>query len=211
VTTVGSKIRVHGKLHAQGDLPFATEGSATATPEGSIRLQPYKVTVAQVSVKGLMDLLKLKSAQLLNTDTVPGVRLEGNDLLLDPAPLVPPPHIAGRVTEVRIAGEQMLLVFGTKPPAGATPRRSGNYIALHGGQLRFGKLTMAEADVVLIDMDPQDPFDISLAHSKEQVVAGYTQMTPAFGLRVFMRDFNKVQTPPPQRNTLLGQQVTPPR
>jgi len=137
VTTVGNRLRVQGKLHAQGDLPFETEGSASATPEGSLRLQPRKVTVAHVSVKGLMDLLGLTSAQFINTDTVRGVRLEGNDLLLDPAHLMPPPHIQGRVTEVRIAEEQMLLVFGTKPPAGATPLRSGNYMAFHGGQLRL--------------------------------------------------------------------------
>jgi hypothetical protein len=211
VTTVGSSLRVHGKLHGKGDIPFATEGSATATPEGSIRLQPRTVNVVQVSVKGLMDLLGLKIAQLINADKVRGVRLEGNDLLLDPAPLIPPPHIEGRVTEVRIAGEHLLLVFGTKPPAGVPPLHSGNYMALHGGQLRFGKLTMVDADVVLIDMDPQDPFDVSLAHYKDQVVAGYTQMTPAFGLRVFMRDFNKVQPPSPQHNTLLRQQVTSPR
>jgi len=44
---------------------------------------------------------------------------------------------------------------------------------------------------VLIDLDPQDPFDFSLAHYKDQVVAGYTKITPDFGLRVFMRDFHK--------------------
>jgi hypothetical protein len=212
VTTAGDSIKVQGKLHAKGDLPFETEGTPTATPEGHMRIHTRKVTVAQVSVKGLMDLLGLQSAQLLNTDKVRGVRLEGNDLLLDPTLLLPPPHITGRVTEVRIAGEHIIQVFGTTPPASATPPHSGNYMAYRGGQLRVGKLTMADADVVLIDMDPQDPFDVSLAHYKEQLVAGYTQTTPDFGLRVFMRDFNKVQnSPPPQRSTLSRQPVAPPR
>jgi len=66
-------------------------------------------------------------------------------------------------------------------------------MAYRGAQLRFGKLTMSDADLVLIDMDPQDPFDFFLEHYKEQLVAGYTKTTPDFGLRVFMRDFNKVQ------------------
>jgi len=182
-TTVGTRLKVQGKLQAQGDLPFETEGTPTATPEGHMRIHTRKVTVAQVSVKGLLDLLGLKSAQLINTDKVRGVRLEGNDLLLDPALLLPPPHITGRVTEVRIAGEHLIQVFGTKPPSGVPHPSSGNYIAYRGGQLRFGKLTLADADVVLIDMDPQDPFDVSLGHYKEQLVAGYTQITPDFGLR----------------------------
>ncbi len=212
VTTVGTSIKVQGKLHAKGDLPFETEGTAVATPEGHIRLHTRKVTVAQVSVKGLMDLLGLQSAQLINTDKVRGVRLEGNDLILDPTLLLPPPHIEGRVTDVRIAGEHIIQVFGTTPPTGATPSHSGNYMAYRGGQLRVGKLTMADADIVLIDMDPQDPFDVSLAHYKDQLVGGYSQTTPDFGLRVFMRDFNKVQNPPPpQRGTLSRQQVAPPR
>src|SRR5712691_5413351 len=59
----------------------------------------------------LMDLLGLTVTQLLNTDKVRGVRLEGNDLLLDPALLLPPPHIAGRVTEVQVQGDHLLQVF----------------------------------------------------------------------------------------------------
>ena len=193
VTTAGNSVKVHGKLHAKGDIPFETEGTAGVTPEGHIRIHTHKVSVAQVSVKGLMDLLGLKSAQLINTDKVRGVRLEGNDLILDPALLLPPPRITGRVTEVQVQGDHILQVFGTKPPAGATSPHSGNYMAYRGAQLRFGKLTMSDTDLVLIDMDPQDPFDVFLAHYKEQLVAGYTKTTPDFGLRVFMRDFNKVQ------------------
>jgi len=124
---------------------------------------------------------------------VRGVRLEGNDLILDPAPLLPPPRITGRVTEVQVQGDRILQVFGTKPPTGAASPHSGNYMAYRGAQLRFGKLTMSDTDLVLIDMDPQDPFDFFLEHYKKQLVAGYTKTTPDFGLRVFMRDFNKVQ------------------
>ncbi len=196
VTTAGNSVKVHGKLHAKGDIPFETEGTAVATPEGHIRIHTHKVSVAQVSVKGLMDLLGLKSAQLINTDKVRGVRLDGNDLILDPALLLPPPRITGRVTEVQVQGDHILQVFGTRPPAGVTSPHSGNYMAYRGAQVRFGKITMSDTDLVLIDMDPQDPFDFSLEHYKEQLLAGYTKTTPDFGLRAFMRDFNKVQKQP---------------
>ena len=85
-------------------------------------------------------------------------------------------------------------------------------MAYHGAQLRFGKLTMSDTDLVLIDMDPQDPFDFSLEHYKEQLVAGYTKTTPDFGLRVFMRDFNKVQNQPAPRHVARSRQpAVPPR
>jgi len=210
VSTAGNSVKVHGKLPGKGNIAFETEGTAVATPEGHIRIHAHKVSVARVPVKGLMDLLGLNIAQLINTDKVRGVRLEGNDLILDPALLLPPPRIAGRVTEVQVQGNHMLQVFGTKPPASAMSPHSGNYMAYRGAQLRFGKLTMSDTDLMLIDMDPQDPFDFFLEHYKEQLVAGYTKTTPDFGLRVFMRDFNKVQhQPSPRRVTLSRQPAVP--
>src|SRR3989440_10385008 len=74
-----------------------------------------------------------------------------------------------------------------------------NYMAYRGNQLRFGKLTMSDTDMVLIDMDPKDPFDFYLDHYRDQLVAGYTKMTPEFGLRVFMRDFHKLHRAPSTR------------
>src|SRR5207302_7564204 len=87
---------------------------------------------------------------------------------------------------------QILQIFGNRPQPEAGHQHSENYMAYRGAQLRFGKLTMSDTDLVLIDMDPQDPFDFYLDHYKEQLVAGYTKTTPAFGLRVFMRDYNKL-------------------
>ena len=52
---------------------------------------------------------------------------------------------------------------------------------------------MTDTDMVLIDMDPQDPFYFYLDRYKQQLVAGYTKETPRLGLRVFMRDFNKLK------------------
>jgi hypothetical protein len=65
-------------------------------------------------------------------------------------------------------------------------------MAYRGSDLRFGKLTMNDADLILIDMDPRDPFDFYLDHYTEQLVAGYTKTTPDFGLRVYVRDYNKL-------------------
>jgi hypothetical protein len=70
--------------------------------------------------------------------------------------------------------------------------RAGNYLAHKNNRLRFGKLLMNDADLILIDMDPNDPLDFYLDHYKEQRSAGYTKITPDSGLRVFIKDFNKL-------------------
>src|SRR5262249_42009941 len=89
----------------------------------------------------------------------------------------------------------IILSFGS--PANKAGEPAGNYMAYHGNQLRFGKLTMSDADLTLVDMNPQDPFDFYLDHYREQLQAGYAKIAPNFGLRVYMKDFNKV---PPSRS-----------
>jgi hypothetical protein len=196
VTTEGNSLKVKGKLHSKGDISFETVGTISATPEGQIRIHAEKVRAAHLPVKGLMDLLGLKIADLINTKKVRGVRSEENDLILDPEQILPPPHVKGRVTAIRIQGNQIVQIFGNKPQAESAPAFTGNYMAYRGAQLRFGKLTMSDTDMILIDMDPRDTFDFYLDHYRDQLVAGYTKITPEFGLRVFMRDFNKLHKAP---------------
>ena len=51
---------------------------------------------------------------------------------------------------------------------------------------------MHDTDLVLIDLNSQDPFDFYLDRYKDQLVAGYTKTTPTFGLRSYFRDFSKL-------------------
>jgi hypothetical protein len=190
VATEGQKLKVKGQLHSKGDVPFETESTISATADGKLRLHSEKVKAAHLPVKGFMDLLGLDIAKLIDTRKVRGVQTEGNDLIVDPQEILPLPRIRGKVTAVQIAGDQLILSFGESKPK--TPIRAGDYMSYRGGQLRFGKLTMDNSDMDLIDMEPRDPFDFFLDHYREQLSAGYTKITPQFGLRVFMRDYNKL-------------------
>ena len=186
------RLKVKGKLHSKGDIPFETEGVLSATPDGKIRLHTEKLKALHLPVKGLMELLGLDLATLINTNKVKGIHIEKDDLILDPQEILPPPRIQGRVAQVFIRGNDVVQVFGDGSQP-STSRQAGNYMAYHGHQLRFGKLTMSDTDLTLIDMDPKDPFDFFLDHYKEQLVAGYSKITPASGLRTYMRDFNKLK------------------
>ena len=61
----------------------------------------------------------------------------------------------------------------------------------YGGSVRFGKLTMSDADMWLIDADPRDPFDFYPEQYMRQLVAGYSKNTPEGGLRVYMPDYHQ--------------------
>jgi hypothetical protein len=187
------KLKIKGKLHSKGDVSFETESSLSATSDGKIRMHSEKVRAMHLPVKGLMDLFGIKIADLIKTGKVRGVKAEKDDLILDPEQALPPPHISGRVTQVRLEGSNIVEVFGAPATYKWAEIPARNYMAYQGNRLKFGKLTMENTDMVLIDPDPRDAFDFYLDHYKDQLVAGYTKTTPAFGLRVFMLDYGKLK------------------
>ena len=55
--------------------------------------------------------------------------------------------------------------------------------------MRFGKLTMHDTDLEIVDESPATPFEFSLPEYNRQLVAGYSKNTPSHGLIVFMPGF----------------------
>ena len=153
VATQGNKINIRGRLHSKGDVPFESEGSLSVTPQGEIRVHTDKIKAAHVPVKGLMDLLGETISKLIDTKKVRGVRIQGDDLFLVPSEVFPPPHIQGRLSSIVIQGNEIVQEYGSTSRPWANV--SGNYMAYRGAQLRFGKLTMSNTDLVLIDLDPR--------------------------------------------------------
>jgi hypothetical protein len=186
------RLKVKGKLHDKKDIPFETEGTLIPTADGKLRLHSEKITAMHVPVKGLMDLFGIALDKLIKEGKVPGVEAQGDDLILDLEQILPPPHIEGKVVSVRIEGENIIQVFGGSDAKPVKNIRAGNYMAYKNNRLRFGKLVMNDTDLIIIDMDPKDPLDFFLDHYREQLSAGYTKTTPDSGLRVFIKDYNKL-------------------
>lgn len=191
VTADSGKLKIQGRLHAKGNLPFESEGSLSITRDGEIRVHTEKVRAEHVPVKGLMDLLGEPISKLIDTRKVRGIRAENDDLILTPSELFPPPHINGRLSRISIRGNEIVQEYGN--PSAPRTKMRGNYMAYRGNRLRFGKLTMSDTDLTLIDLDPRDPLDFYLAHYQDQLVAGYTKSTPSFGLRSYFVDYNKLR------------------
>jgi hypothetical protein len=185
-------LNIKGKLHDVGTIPFETESTLSPTDDGKILLRTGKVKALHVPVKGIMNLFGVEIADLIKNGKVPGVESRGDDLVLDPSLVFPAPHMEGRVTGTRIEGNTIVLTFGDKNHA-TKARQAGNYISFRGNRLRFGKLTMTDVDMILIDMDPTDPFDFFLDRYKDQIAAGYSKISSNSGLRIFVRDFNKLK------------------
>jgi hypothetical protein len=174
------------------------EGDVSATPDGDILFHPTKIEAGKLPVKKLLDLLGVELSGVIKSQESKGLRVEGDDLILHPERLLPPPHIRGRVTAVRIEGDRMIQTFGGntpgKPLSPSFPK-ARNYMFMSGGTLSFGKLTMNGADLQIIDADPKDPFDFFLSQYAKQLVAGYSKTLPDKGLVVYMPDSDETGKP----------------
>jgi hypothetical protein len=196
LSIVNGTVKVKGTLHSKGDLPFETEGTIAATENGLLRIHASKIRAAHLPAKGFMDLFGIEIADLVKTNKVRGLTIDKDDLILDPQQLFPPPTIQGKISAVTLRDDNIVLMFGKLQATGKAPLTGAkNYMAYRGGRLRFGKLTMSDTDLTLIDADQRDPFDFYLTHYLEQLVAGYSKTTPQNGLRVYMPDYNKLRHP----------------
>jgi len=189
VHTSGTQLVQSGVMHKIVDIPFEMTSEVSATPEGLIRLHPVKTRILGVDGEGLMRAFGLSLQKILDLKKAKGVSVRGNDLYLDPVQLLPPPAFEGRLTAVRVEGDQLVQTFGA--PAASTklavPDTSAPaYMYYKGGTLRFGKLLMLDADMQIVALRPTGFFGFDLDRYKQQLVAGYSRTTEASGLEVFM-------------------------
>ena len=186
------RVKVKGKLHDKGDIPVEMEGILIPTADGKLRLHSEKIRAMHLPVKGLMGLFGIDLGGWIKEGKVPGVQAQEDDLILDLQQILPPTHLEGKVISVRIEGEKIIQVFGGSNVKPVKSIRAGNYMVYKNNRLRFGKLVMNDADLILIDMTPNDPLDFFLDHYKEQLSAGYAKITLDSGLRVYLKDYNKL-------------------
>ncbi len=190
-----------GILHKVVNIPFEITASLSVTDEGRIRIHPTAMRIFGVDGKGLMKALGMQLQELLDLRRARGVTVEGNDLLLDPTRLLPPPAISGRVVAARVENGEVVQIFSRESADGPTAKSAAdsiapldssatNYMRFRGGTLRFGKLFMVGADMQIIDSDQHDPFDFSIDEYNRQLVAGYSRNTLAGALKVYMPDLD---------------------
>ena len=176
-----------GTLKKGASVPFSIVAEVSATPDGLLKVHPLKVKTAGVPTAKLMSIFGVELDDILKSRPDRAIDIRDNDVFLDAGRIVPVPRMRGRLSQAFVRGDRLVQVFGKG--AAAAGRRSGNYVWFRGATIRFGRLTMTDADLKLIDADPKDPFDFYPERYNEQLVAGYSKNTPDHALRTYMPDF----------------------
>ena len=202
VTPDHGQLAMKGKLHKGVDVPFSVKASVSTTPDGRMRLHSESMKALGVPAKGLLELFGLKLDDVMNVKARRGIEIQDNDIIIAAGQVLPPPEIAGRLAKVTVEGNRLVQIFddggGAPPPLTKPSPAATNYIYFGGGEIRFGKLTMHDADLQLIDSDPKDAFDFYPARYNAQLVAGYSKNTPQKGLKTYVPDYEDLHSLPPK-------------
>lgn len=199
-----------GTLHKGVDIPFELWAVPELLADGRLRLHPRRLRIFSVDGLKLMHALGLHLASMMDLRGAHGASVKGDDVFLDPLAIIPPPMVTGHLASVRVEQGELVQeftrtaddsIFGTfvRPDSDAQ-----NFIYFRGGQLRFGKLTMSDTDLLIHDADERDPFDLYLAQYNRQLVAGHTRNLANFGLRTWMVDYGKLGVLARSGRTLAG-------
>lgn len=197
VSVEGKQLRQRGRMNG---MPFSILSDVQVTPAGELRLRPVRIKAFGIPVTSVLKFLGMRLQKMLDLRKAKGVRVEGNDLIISPTAIVPPPLIRGHLASIELADSTLLQVFrperGTVPAPLALPDTGAiNYMYFRGGSLRFGRLTMTPADLLIVDGDPSDRFDFFLDRYNDQLVAGFSRNTGPGGLITTMPDFGTTLSP----------------
>lgn len=199
VNFLPGRIRMSGKMkQAFAWIPFEMEGTVRPTPDGKILLVPDKIVAMGIPSKGLMDLVGLDTAKLINVNSERGLEFQGNNVILDPTKLFPPPKMAARVVAVDVQQGKMNIVFdgGQRVPRRLPPdTQMTNYMHVYGGNLLIMNELQRGAELQMVDMEPNTPFDFYLGEYKRHLKAGYVKvMNDQGSLITLMPDYTKIES-----------------
>lgn len=188
----GNTLEMHGTVHKLIPLPVKVSGTLSPLPDGRIQFHVLGISMLKMPVKGLLGMFHLKLADLVASAKTPGVEIDGNDVRFDTQTLLPPPHIHGQITGVVVSPTELKIIYGGAGDNEDRLSQWHNFLRFSGGTLDFGKLTMHNVDLTMIDASKDPWFDLDLVNYQAQLVNGYTRMTAQAGLEIYMPDLDEV-------------------
>jgi hypothetical protein len=185
-------------IHEMKILPVPVELTGTLSASGGnlVAFRVAQLHVLKMPMGALLHGLHIKLGDIFHSRAA-GITVQGDTVYFNADTLPPPPHIVGHITAVHlIRSAQGLAIETIYDHAGDDTREEEkwrDFLKLTGGTLRFGRLTMHDVDLILIDEASKDPyFHLDLAHYQIQLVHGITRVTPEAGLQIFMPSLDQM-------------------
>ncbi len=183
-------LRVKGRVNVVLWMPFTMDTHLTVNTASNA----LAIHVDKLKLLGFLPATKLIQFGPFHLDKIiplppnQSLIVAGNQILVKPFGLFPPPRIRGKMSGVRVTGTEIRLAFaGDAVPGPESSAR--NYVYLQGGSARFGRFGMVDTDIVIEDGDPRDPFVFSLLHYADMIPRSRIEIHDTKSVRVTMPDY----------------------
>jgi hypothetical protein len=183
---------IRGTMKKGLHIPFEATAEASITQDNRIRFAIRQVKSGKIPLKGLMDTLGLSLSDLVSQKGLTGLSVDKDSFLIDPQTALPAPQLRAKLSKVSITGQNLVLRFGEGTGKSDGSERTHNFIAMKGGRVRYGRDEMHDADIVMMDTTPADPFEFYLRQYKRQFSAGTIKATSSMAWRAYLPDYAKL-------------------
>jgi hypothetical protein len=199
ITAEGDHLVIKGTMKKGIHIPFEASAEPSISQDNRIRFDIKQMKSAKIPVKGLMDMLGLNISDLISQKGLTGLSVDKDSFLIDPQTALPPPQLRAKLSKVQVSGQNIVMLFGDGAPKFHRTQHARNFISLRGGNVRYGRDEMNDADIVMMDTTPADPFDFYLRQYKRQLAAGTIKATSNMAWRAYLPDFAKLSPASRQR------------
>jgi hypothetical protein len=188
------RIVMGGKMKKGIWVGFEMEGTLSPTTDGKILMTPKSVKSAGVPVDGLMKLIGLEMSKLMKLKEEKGLVMAGNNIIMDPSKLYPPPTLVGHVSRVSIANNLLNIEMNdgkAKPwPTDLPVQNPKACVAMWGGDVLINTNLVLNAKILELDGQPDTPMVFALDFYREQLEAGYVVSTKSGAMITYLPDVN---------------------
>jgi len=194
------KLKMSGIMRKGIPLPFEMEGSLRPNGKGQVVLTPDSVKSAGIPVKGLMNLIGLEVANLMNSRPNGGMKIDGNDIIIYADKLLPAPAVSGFVSGAKVEPGKVILTFDDQVRREVPPLPepwAQNWILMHGGNVLINSHLILDASLHMIDLNPKDPMHYYMPLYREQLEAGLTVGTKTSTI-AYLPDVYDIHAPMPR-------------
>jgi hypothetical protein len=171
-------------------VPFTATATIVPTQEGDMRVHITAMHAGDIVPKGIMDALGLKLSNIAQPANRRAFHLEGDDMVVPLVSMFPPPLFLGRLSAVRVTPSGLLATIGQPGGSELPDIQAKSFLLMRGGTVVFAKkLTMRDADMAMVPLDPQRDLGFSPEHYYQQMVEGETRSRPDYALVAHVKDF----------------------
>ncbi|MBV6492623.1 MAG: hypothetical protein LDLANPLL_00619 [Turneriella sp.] len=191
------KLRLNGDMKLVVWLGFEMTGKMYLDREKTLMvIEAERIkSMGNPYTKGILDTVGLDMEKLLPVPTGRGITMRGNKIIVEPFKIFPPPQISGYISDMRLHDDGLQLFFSSKTKVNFPPlpvRNVKNYLYLYKGDVKFGKLTMVDARLQMVDMSQKNDFDFYLKRYQLPLAAGYSKIMGDGAVVAYIPDYRDV-------------------